>query len=47
MNFKEEYDSLLKSGMFFVIFPEMTGIWGKDMSSFIEFKVVHHNGLLK
>lgn len=27
---KDEYDGLLKSGMFFEFYPELTGDWSKD-----------------
>jgi hypothetical protein len=36
---KEEYDQLLKSGMFWVFFPTLTGTWSKDMAHFIEYYV--------
>lgn len=38
---KEEYDQLLKSGMFWVFFPDMTGYWVEDEPDFIEFYVTH------
>lgn len=38
---KEEYDQLLKSGMFWVIFPDMTGNWIDDEPDFIEFYITH------
>lgn len=36
---QEEYNYMLKSGMFWVIFPTYTGVWAKDMPDFIEFYV--------
>lgn len=42
---REEYDLLLKSGMFWVLFPSFSGVWEKDMISFIEFKVTKHSHL--
>jgi predicted RNase H-like HicB family nuclease len=32
--YREEYDKLLKSGMFFEIYPELTGEWEEDMYAF-------------
>jgi hypothetical protein len=36
---QQEYNSLLQSGMFWVIFPSMTGNWIDDAPDFIEFYV--------
>lgn len=36
---KEEYDELLKSGMFWVFFPNLSGNWVDDMPEFIEYYV--------
>ena len=30
INTKEEYDQLLKSGMFFELYPELSGNWEED-----------------
>jgi hypothetical protein len=34
--YKAEYQSLLKSGMFWEFFPELTGEWEKDKAAFIK-----------
>lgn len=34
---ENEYLSILKSGMFWVFFPEMIGEWEKDKQPFTEF----------
>ena len=36
---KQEYDYLLKSGMFWVFLPQLTGTWEDDMAEFIEYYV--------
>jgi hypothetical protein len=33
--FKQQYDGLLNSGMFFEKYPQLTGEWEKDKSEFI------------
>lgn len=37
MSIEQEYKEILKSGMFWVFFPEMTGEWEKDKQPFTEF----------
>jgi len=36
---KERYEAALKSGMFWVWFPHLTGNWNEDMAEFIEYVV--------
>lgn len=37
MTIRDEYDGLLKSGMFWEFFPELTGSWKEDEDSFTGF----------
>ena len=39
MTIEEEYNAILKSGMFWVWFPNLTGEWEKDAPDFIEYYV--------
>jgi hypothetical protein len=34
INYKDFYNKLLKSGMFWEMFPELVGIWEKDKVKF-------------
>ena len=36
MKIKDEYDLLLKSGMFWEFYPDLTGDWEKDKSKFFK-----------
>ena len=36
MKYKLQYDALLKSGMFWEIYPTFSGIWDKDKKEFIK-----------
>lgn len=40
---QEEYNELLKSGMFWEFFPEFTGNWSKDGETFTEFYNIRKN----
>jgi len=35
-NYKSEYQQLLKSGMFWEFYPELSGEWTKDKNEFIK-----------
>jgi len=37
MTAKEEYESILKSGMFFEFFPQLNGNWKDDEIEFTDF----------
>lgn len=45
---KEQYDKLLKSGMFWEFYPEMTGIYEIDSKDwFKEIKKIEKNKIIK
>lgn len=40
--FRREFIELIKSGMFWVMFPNFTGTWKLDKDLFIDFKLRNH-----
>ena len=40
---KQNYDYILKSGLFWEWFPELTGNWDEDMLYFIEYYITKVN----
>lgn len=44
LQLEKEYNELLSSGMFWVIFPQLTGIWEEDKEQFIKYKKSYSMG---